>query len=195
MQTTYKPRPVRSPYQPHPIQRMKEKATDTQDATHPVRLMLAKLCQARYSLSATFSPDHGTMSALKTPGLVAVTCELRMDGKPIGLGHGSTAISRLNKGIDRALYSCLNGALMSAINSACKTLDVIRLEDAQRQPSEAYRAFADEVSEPATEKQQEYLRQLVRVNVQDERERDGWETRIDELTKAEASEAIAQFKS
>ena len=135
------------------------------------------------------------MSALKTPGLIAVTCELRMDGKPIGLGHGSTAISRLNKGIDRALYSCLNGALMSAINSACKTLDVMRLEDTQERPSEAYQAVTVDEYEPATEKQREYLRQLIQVNVHDENEREGWESRINELTKNEASDAIAQFKN
>lgn len=195
MQTAYKPRPVRSPYQPHPIQQMREKAMDTQDATHPVRQMLEKLCRTKYNLSATFSPDHGTMLALKTPGLIAVTCELRLDGKPIGLGHGSTALSRLNKGIDRALYSSLNGALMSAINSACKTLDVMRLEDTQERPNEAYQAVTVDEYEPATEKQREYLRQLIRVNVHDESEREGWESRIGELTKKEAGEAISRFRN
>ena len=166
---------------------------DTQDATHPVRQMLAKLCQAKYSLSASFSPDHGPMSALKTPGLIAVTCELRMDGKPIGLGHGSTALSRLNKGIDRALYSSLNGALMSAINSACKTLDVMRLEDAQGQPGETYAIAQDETHEPATLKQLDYLKTLLLGAPNDQRE--SWMANIDSLTKSEASEAIASLKS
>src|SRR3989344_7274700 len=120
MPTQCSSRPVRSPFQAQPVKQAQERSMNTQDEHNPIRVMLLKLCQARYSLTATFSPDLGTMSALnKTPGLVAVKCELSLDGRPIGLGHGSTAISRLNKGIDRALYSCLNGALMSAINSAC----------------------------------------------------------------------------
>src|SRR5438132_3115 len=104
MNTNYKNRSVRSPFQPHPVKQMQARTMDTQDAENPIRQMLQKLCQSRYSLSATFSPDTITMATLKTPGLVAVKCELSMDGKPLGLGHGSTVISRLNKGLDRALY-------------------------------------------------------------------------------------------
>ena len=167
---------------------------NTQDEHNPIRQMLEKLCQAHYSLSATFSPDIGTMTALnKTPGLVAVKCELRLDGRPIGLGHGSTAISRLNKGIDRALYSCLNGALMSAINSACKSLDIIRLEGGQEQLGEAYKTVRGEESQPATDKQKAYLRQLLSLNVEDGGEREKLEAQVDELTKDEASHAIKAY--
>ena len=131
------------------------------------------------------------MSALnKTPGLVAVKCELSLDGRPIGLGHGSTAISRLNKGIDRALYSCLNGALMSAINSACKSLDIIRLEGSQEQLGEAYKAVRGEESQPATDKQKSYLRELILLNAEDDTDRQQRINQISELTKEEASQQI-----
>ena len=164
---------------------------NTQDEHNPIRQMLEKLCQAHYSLSATFSPDIGTMTALnKTPGLVAVKCELRLDGRPIGLGHGSTAISRLNKGIDRALYSCLNGALMSAINSACKSLDIIRLEGGQEQLGEAYKTVRGEESQPATDKQKSYLRELILLNAEDDTDRQQRINQISELTKEEASQQI-----
>src|SRR3989344_7128497 len=100
MQTNYKSRPVRSPFQPHPVKQAQERAMNTQDEGNPIRLMLQKLCQPNLNLCASFSPDIGVMSALnKTPGLIAVKCELSlMDGRPLGIGHGSTAISRLNKG-------------------------------------------------------------------------------------------------
>ena len=193
MQTQYKSRPVRSPFQPrqsHPVKQAQERSLDMSNEQNPVRLILAKLCQAQYNLCATFSPDTGTMAALKTPGLVAVKCELSLDGKPIGLGHGSTAISRLNKGLDRALFGCLNGALMSAINVSCKSLDVMRLGDAQ-ELGEAYKADSGE-STPATLRQLEYLKQLLQVNA-DEQVRDKWMPNLDTLTKSEASELIQQY--
>ena len=123
MQTQYKNRAVRSPFQPrqsHPVKQAQERSLNMQDEQNPVRLILAKLCQARYVLSAGFSVDTATMSTVKTPGFLAVRCELSMEGKILGVGHGATALSRLNKGVDRALFGCLNGALMSSINADCK---------------------------------------------------------------------------
>lgn len=198
MQNNYQNHSVRSPYQPHPVQQMYERSMDMQDSSNPVRQMLQKLCQTRYSLSASFSPDLTTMSALKTSGLVAVKCDLSLDGKLVGIGHGSTVISKFNRGLDRALYSCLNGALMSAINSACKTLDVIRLEGIETQPvsvvspklGEAYRTPKGEEAEPATEKQKAYLRELILLNCEDDTERQEYINQLGELTKKEASEQI-----
>jgi len=161
------------------------------DEQNPVRQILAKLCQTQYALSATFSPDTGIMSVLKTPGLIAVKCELSLQGKGlVGIGHGSTAISKLNKGLDRALYSCLNGALMSAINSACKSLDVIRLEGGQGQLGEAYKAVRGEETQPATDKQKSYLRELILLNAEDDTDRQQRINQISELTKEEASQQI-----
>ena len=131
------------------------------------------------------------MSALnKTPGLIAVKCELSMEGRPLGIGHGSTAVSRLNKGLDRALYSCLNGSLMSAINSACKSLDVIRLEGTQEQLGEAYRAPQGEENQQITDKQQAYLRELILATCEDDTDRQERINALSELTKEEASAQI-----
>src|SRR3989344_421286 len=154
MQTNYKPRAVRSPFQQHPVKRMQEKGMDTQDEQNPIRQMLQKLCQAQYVLSAGFSVDTGAMAVLKTPGILVVKCELSLEGKgPIGVGHGSTVISRLNKGLERALFGCLNGALMSSINVACKSLDAIRLEGSQEQLGEAYRTPQGQEAQLASDKQ------------------------------------------
>ena len=191
MQTQYKNRAVRSPFQPHPVKQEQEKVLNMNDEQNPVRQILAKLCQTQYALSATFSPDTGIMSVLKTPGLIAVKCELSLQGKGlVGIGHGSTAISKLNKGLDRALYSCLNGALMSAINSACKSLDVIRLEGGQGQLGEAYKAVRGEETQPATDKQKSYLRELILLNAEDDTDRQQRINQISELTKEEASQQI-----
>ena len=194
MNTNYKARPVRSPFQPRqsrPVKQAQERSLNMQDEQNPVRLILARLCQARYVLSAGFSVDTTTMATVKTPGFLAVRCELSMGGKILGVGHGATAISKINKSLDRALFGCLNGALMSSINSACKSLDVLRLEGAQEQLGEAYRADSGE-STPVTLRQLEYLKQLLQINAPDE-VRDKLMPNLDTLTKSEASELIQQY--
>jgi hypothetical protein len=176
--------------QQHPVKRMREEALDTSGNTeHPMRQEVRKLC-GTYNLSATFSEDTGTLSTLKTPGLIAVKCVLSKDGKPVGVGHGSSVISRINKGIERSIFGCLNGALMSAINSACKTFDSLRLEEADAQKGQSPYAY-NIPSEPMgiTTKQRSYLLELVN-NLSDSEERDRWMGQIDSLSKEDASEAI-----
>ena len=193
MNTNYKARPVRSPFQPRqsrPVKQAQERSLNMQDEQNPVRLILARLCQARYVLSAGFSVDTTTMATVKTPGFLAVRCELSMGGKILGVGHGATAISKINKSLDRALFGCLNGALMSSINSACKSLDVLRLEGEQEQLGEAYRAIQGEESQPATDKQRAYLRELILLSCEDDTDRQERINALSELTKEEASAQI-----
>lgn len=168
---------------------------DMQNENHPMRQQVRKLC-GTYNLSATFSEDSSSLELLKTPGLIAIKCILSKDGKAVGVGHGSSVISRINKGIERSIFGCLNGSLMSAINSACKTLDAMRLEAADNGESatlgEAYRARYGEQSQPASEKQREYLKHLLSTH-EDENVREQWLANLDTLTKEEASSAISRF--
>jgi len=201
-QTTYRNnRPVRSPIQvqAHPAELARQRAQDTQREEHPMRERVRQLC-GTCNLTATFSEDKATISTLKTPGLIAVQCVLSKDGQPIGIGHGSSVISRINRATERTVFSCFNGALMSAINSACKTLDVLRLEASDEQAESDKTAFYREAYQPkeanvptfATDKQKNYLRELISLNC-DEAECERWASQIDDLTKEEASEAIQRF--
>src|SRR3989338_6913312 len=198
-QTPYNPRPVRSPVQLHPAEVARNRALDTQDEEHPTRRTVRRLC-GTYNLSATFSEDTGTLSTVRTPGLIAVQCVLSKDEKAIGIGHGSSIISRINRGTERTVFSCLNGALMSAINSACKTLDVLRLEVSDEHAASDKTSMVRDfhgmreasVSEPATDKQKQYLLQLASINL-DEGDREQFASTVDDMTKAEASEAIQRF--
>lgn len=89
---------------------------------------------------------------------------------------------------------------MSAINSACKTLDVLRLEASDEQAASDKTAFYREAYEPketnapmpATEKQKNYLRELISLNC-DEADAEHWASQIDDFTKEEASSAIQRF--
>src|SRR3989344_9395728 len=142
-QTTYNNRPVRSPVQLHPAELAREKALDTQDPEHPIRKEIRRLCET-FNLSATFSEDTSTLSALDTPGLIALKCVLSKDGKPLGVGHGTAILSRINKNLERTAFICLNAAFLSAANSACKVMDSQRLDAydqaAPRGTVEAYKA-------------------------------------------------------
>lgn len=191
-QTTYRRnQPVRSPIQYRPAQQKQEE--------HPIRERVRQLC-GTYNLSATFSEDTAALATLKTPGLIAVQCVLSKDGRAIGIGHGSSIVSRMNRANERTAFSCLNGALMSAINSACKTLDVLRLEaaDAQAETNKpeiyrgSYQPKENAGDEPATEKQKQYLLQLASVNL-DESDREQFAATVDDMTRQEASEAIQSF--
>jgi hypothetical protein len=162
-----------------------EKTLDTQSESHPIRQEVRKLC-GTYNLSATFSEDTGTLSTLKTPGLIAVQCILSKDGRPVGIGHGSSIISRINSGIERSIFSCINGSLMSAANSAC-SLDILRLEN-------VYESAGIERDDSITDRQKSYLLELVHTNLTDEEEKSRWESQVDGLTKGEASEAIKSLR-
>ena len=192
----YKNRPVRSPIQPHhPAQPVRKMGQEE----HPIRERVRKLCKT-VTLSADFSEDTSTLSTLSTEGLIAVRCVLSHEGKPIGVGHGSSVISRINRGNERTIFSCFNGALMSAINSACKTLDVLRLEaederaatDKTEMNRGTYAPRESSGEEPITPKQRQFLLQLASVNL-DEGDREQFAASIDDMTKSEASAAIAQW--
>ncbi|OGG49381.1 hypothetical protein A3C18_01125 [Candidatus Kaiserbacteria bacterium RIFCSPHIGHO2_02_FULL_54_11b] len=195
--TTFKRRTL-SPIQPHPIELARKRAMDTQDPEHVMRKEIQKLC-GTYQFTATFSEDTDTLATFRhVPGLIAVQCLLKdKDGKPVGKGHGSAILTRINRGIERTAFICLNASFLSAANSACKVMDSLRLDThdlaTPKDLGGAYRAREDEGSHLASDKQKAYLRQLISLNVEDEAERERWEAGLDSMTREDASEAIGQF--
>jgi len=171
---------------------------DTQDPEHVMRKEIQKLC-GTYQFTATFSEDTDTLATFRhVPGLIAVQCLLKdKDGKPVGKGHGSAILTRINRGIERTAFICLNASFLSAANSACKVMDSLRLDTAAlttpKGLGESYRANEEERSDLASDKQKAYLRQLISLNVEDEAERERWEAGVDSMSREDASEAIGQF--
>lgn len=136
-------------------------------------------------LTAVIEEDLQTLAAMKhVDGLVAFLCTLLKDGKVISQGRGSAVLGPNSKFIKRTVASAFNSALADASIRATKVLGTFL-----GTTHDAY-----EVEELATEKQREYLRQLVHQNVEDEDERERWESQLSELTKAEASKAIESFR-
>ena len=166
---------------------------DTQSDEHPIRQEVRKLC-GEFNLSVSFSEDAGTLSTLKTPGLIAIRCVLSKDSKPIGVGHGSSVVSRINRGIERTIFSCLNGSLMSAINSACKSLDVERLAVAQDQPvGGSFVRTAESYGDQITPKQKELLTSLIYQHVGNEEEQERRLQEVESLSKDDAGEMISNL--
>ena len=121
-QTNYRTRPVRAPIQPHPAPLARKQAYNVREEKNPVMEEVRKLC-GTYSLSATFEEDTQTLGACKhIPGLVAVLCTLKKDGRVIALGRGSSCHNRMNRSIERTTFAAINGSLMSAVNNCTKVI-------------------------------------------------------------------------
>jgi hypothetical protein len=101
----------------------------------------------------------------------------------------------MNRNIERSVHMAMNGAFLSAANGATKVFDSLRVaaydQERSRQLGEAYRPNLGP-SEPATDKQKSYLRQLVSLRV-DESEWEQWQSQIDSFDREEASDAIQRL--
>ncbi|OHB02744.1 MAG: hypothetical protein A3F53_02505 [Candidatus Zambryskibacteria bacterium RIFCSPHIGHO2_12_FULL_48_10] len=197
MITNYKSR-VLSPIQPriHPAEKMRRKAMDTQNADHPIRREIQRMC-GEYQFTAHFS--EATEELKNFPhisGLVAVKCLLLKDNKPLAEGCGYAILTRINKSIERTAMVCVNASFLSACNNACKIWDSLRLEapalTGPKGLGEAYRMPEEGADDLATARQVDYLKQLIQINL-DDPEREQRLTEVDQLTKSEASQAIASF--
>lgn len=176
---------------PHPIDDIRRKAYSAQ--TEPVRDAVQE-CIGRYQLVAIVEEDVATLAAMAhVNGLVAFICTLvNADGKVIAQGRGNAVLNANNKFIQRTVGCAFNSSLTDAAIRATKVLDLLRvMADGVE---EEYVVREADNSKPATDKQRAYLYQLVQANVHDEDGRSHWEDRIGELTKSEASAAIAEFK-
>lgn len=194
--TAYRPRSVRSPFQP--TRKVQLKASTYQEMNrpvHPVREELDKVI-GTYNLTAVIKEDTATLSALKhIGGMVALICSLSRDGKIIAEGRGATVLGPNNKWLTKAVESAANSALSESMIKATRVLGTLLSPMGSAVSlEEAYSAIETQKnSEPATDKQISYLRQLIQTNVDDDQERDSWESQLHDMSKREACAAIEQF--
>lgn len=150
----------------------------------PVRTEIESILGS-HSLTAIIEEDLQTLATMKhVDGLVAFLCTLLKDGRVISQGRGSAVLGPSSKFIKRTVASAFNSALADASIRATKVLGTFLGTARDEQ----------EAVEAATEKQRDYLRQLVHQNIEDDDERERWESQISELTKVEASRAIESFR-
>jgi hypothetical protein len=157
----------------------------------PVREEVNKLL-GTYQFSATFELDTQTAATLKhIPGVIAFICTIRKGDQIIGQGRGTTAINQINRFIVRTINYAFNASLVDAVIRATKLLDIYRPDI--KPHSWGGSDTAGDSFDCITDKQKSYLTELIQNNVNDEDEREGWLSQLDELTREEASQAIQRF--
>ena len=98
----------------------------------------------------------------------------------------------MNKFVERGVRYAFNASLIDAVVRSSKTLDALYLKtiDQEDTGTPIEKLYENKISD----NQKSYLRQLININVVDERERNRWESEIEDMTKDEASTAIQSFK-
>src|SRR3989344_4930531 len=161
-----------------PLQLARGRSFQVHREEHPAREMIKKLSGV-YNLTATIEEDAQTLTAMKhVDGLISFLCTLTLteEGRVISQGRGSSVLSPNNRFITRSINLAFNSSLADAVIRATKVLDTFRTNAEELGASvalgEAYRAPQGEESQPATDKQKAYLRQLLSLNVEDGGERE-----------------------
>ena len=165
---------------------MRAKVYDVQDKENPIRAEIEK-CLGTHTIKAVIEEDMQTLNTMGVDGLVSFLCTLTKDGRVLSQGRGNALIGPTNRFFQRSVACAFNSSIADAAIRASKVLDLVR------DKAEGEGMYED--SEPATEKQREYLRQLIQTKVTDGDERRRWESQLGELTKDAASEAIQSFKN
>ncbi len=163
--------------------------TAPQEQRSPVQAEMAKYLRD-YELTASFEEDRETQALLKhVPNTIAFRCILKKDGKIVGIGKGTSFLSRTNRYIDRAVSYTAHASLIDAMVRAVKTIEALDagLPDIAGSIESSFPKSPE--AEPMSEKQRQWLITLA-GNVSDEDEREEWMNRISTMTRKEASEAI-----
>ena len=144
----------------------------------------------KFTLEISIEEDKETVGLLKhLPGpVIAYKCTVRKGSLVLGIGRGNSILSKINKWVDRSCRYTVNASIIDSIVQSVKAMDVLYLRD----NGEVLTQETNEI-EYASDKQKNYLRELIRSNVFDEGKRKYWESQIEQLTKNEASEKIQSF--
>lgn len=192
-QTTFKPR-IASPYRFTP----KRKPLDVRDDKHPAREEINKNLGV-YKLTATITEDKETLNTFRhINGLTAFLCTITKDDTVIGLGRGMSVLGKNSRFVERAVRFACNASLIDAIVRSTKMLDVLATNDGPDKEvnailNEAY-GEKERVEGMISEKQRGYLVQLIHTKITDPNEQGELSTRLDGMTKLEASQLIAELK-
>jgi ABC-type proline/glycine betaine transport system ATPase subunit len=163
---------------------------------HPVREEIDKVI-GQYNLTAVIKEDTATLATMKhVGGLIAFICSLMKDGKVISEGRGATVLGPNNKWLTKAVENAFNSALSDAVIRSTKVLGTFLSASGSAVSLEAAygEIEAQKNNEPSTEKQRNYLYQLITQNVDDEEEREQRLSQVDELSKQEACRMIEELK-
>jgi hypothetical protein len=185
MKTYYKPQIV-SPYQV-----MGKKVLSPQ---HPITLEMQKNI-GKFDLTIEFEEDRPTIEMFKKiSNLIAFVCRIKKGNEIIGFGHGASVINKANRFIEKTVCFARNAAFIDAVVRTTKLFDVLNFgpnnQDTGITLGDAYKTIPIETDEPISERQRDYLTQLISLNITEDDERERWMSQLSTMSKSDASEAI-----
>lgn len=196
--TNYKPRafgiaPV-SPYKSQPV--AKKSAVGISVENNPVVMKEIARHVGQLNLTVVTKIDTETIAMLKISGLIAFLCQIEQDGKVLAIGRSNAVVSERNKYFDRVIKSAADYALVDCISKLVRleALSINSSPQAQGKKevtlTDAYEAVESRGVEMATDKQKNYLLQLLYQNHSDEGIIESESQKINSYSKKEASDAI-----
>ena len=191
MTTTYQKR-ISSPYQP--------KSNTAVIKKHPAQDEITR-CLGSYNLNVTFTEDKATIEMFKhIPNIIAILCTIKKDDKVIGVGRGHASLSKVNKYVERTVFTAVNYSLIDAISKTTRIVDALHTDTEANSKSvpvnnDARYESKNYHQEMITDKQRNFLVELIHTNVTDEDDRESRIMQLDDLTRQEASEAIQSFQN
>lgn len=176
-------KPQKSPYQ------FQRRVPNVQSLNHPVQDEVKKNL-GTYTLTATFLEDTHTLQILKDfPNIAAFLCTLKCGDRVLSEGRGMAVISKSNKWFEKSLAMAKNQSLLDAVAKSTRLLDILPTNVGPRENTKVFfpNIYKEkETSDGITEKQKNYLLQLLRSNEASEEEIEEVYT----LSKEEAAEKI-----
>jgi len=161
-----------SPFQPQ------MGVVDVSNENHPAREEVKRLCNVKYNIEVSFEEDTATLNHFRhIPGLVAILCTMKQNGQVFAFGRSCSVFSKLNKYLEKTISTAINGSFLSAANTATKIFEALRSQEL----------------EPASDKQKNYLKELIKTKVSDGNRRNQLSLKIDEIDKDQASELIKRL--
>jgi hypothetical protein len=128
----------------------------------------------KITLEITVEEDKDSINLLKhiNGPIIAYKATVRKNSQIIGVGRGSSIITRINKYYDRSIRYSWNASLIDSIIQSVKTLDALYLSSTNLKETESseYKdiedqnfqaSYTEDLPQTATEKQRNFLSKLV----------------------------------
>jgi hypothetical protein len=146
-----------------------------------------------YDFSVEITEDKEALREFQNiQGVVAFKATLRRGSQVCGFGYGMAVINESNKYFIKQIAFASNSALIDSVVKASKLIDILpanfnNQQEPKELPSSFYKIEQTDTFHPATDKQKNYLLQLLKSNHASNSEIE----EVYKLSKAEAAEKIS----
>ena len=144
-----------------------------------------------FNFSVEITEDKEALRAFENLPVVAFKAILRKDSSILGFGYGMTIINETNKYFTKQIAFAANSSWIDSVVKASKLIDILPVnfnnqQESKESPDSYYKIEQTNNFQPASEKQKNYLLQLLKENQASKQEIEEVYT----LSKKEAGEKI-----